>query len=75
MLDSNAEEELYKVYITDCLSNLVGANRRFYDIVYPNSYKKEEEKEKTGDEIAADIISRYGLKFAEEGRQKGSDLK
>lgn len=65
-LARTTEEKLYKVYITDCLCGLCGGKKRFYDIVYRHDTNIAE-REKSGDDIALDIIKRHNLKFSEEG--------
>lgn len=65
-LARTTEEKLYKVYITDCLCGLCGGKKRFYDIVYRHDTNIAE-REKSGDDIALDLIKRHNLKFSEEG--------
>lgn len=65
-LARTTEEKLYKVYITDCLCGLCGGKKRFCDIVYRHDTNIAE-REKSGDDIALDIIKRHNLKFSEEG--------
>lgn len=65
-LARTTEEKLYKVYITDCLCGLCDGKKRFYDIVYRHDTNIAE-REKSGDDIALDIIKRHNLKFSEEG--------
>lgn len=65
-LARTTEEKLYRVYITDCLCGLCGGKKRFYDIVYRHDTNIAE-REKSGDDIALDIIKRHNLKFSEEG--------
>lgn len=57
-----SEEKFYKTYITDLLKTLAEINNitvsgRFIDLLNVSP-----EPEKTGDEIAKDIIERAGLK-------------
>lgn len=61
---ANQAEEIYKTYITDSfyvivhsLGNGDALPKRYQDIMHP-----ETEDKRTGDEIAADIIKRHGLK-------------
>lgn len=52
-------------YITDNLYYTGQGKRltiRFHDLISEN-YKKAEKDERTGDEIAADVINRMGLKL------------
>lgn len=65
-LARTTEEKLYKVYMTDCLCGLCGGKKRFYDIVYRHDTNIAE-REKSGDDIALDLIKRHNLKFSEEG--------
>lgn len=65
-LARTTEEKLYKVYMTDCLCGLCGGKKRFYDIVYRHDTNIAEQ-EKSGDDIALNIIKRHNLKFSEEG--------
>ena len=65
-LARTTEEKLYKVYITDCLCELLGGKKRCYDIVYRHDTNIAE-REKSGDDIALDLIKRHNLKFSEEG--------
>ena len=56
------EEKILRIYTTDCLKTIAETlggtiSSRFYDLVYV-----EETDERTGDEIARDVISRAGLK-------------
>lgn len=54
-------DEAYRVYMSDCVSTIVnsmgGKAKRFYDIVHPGA-----KDERSGDEIADDVIKRLGLK-------------
>lgn len=69
-LSLNTENLKYKVYVADCLKNIneIMAKRyggsyvsvRYSELIENNKPDKEE---KTGDEIAADIIMRAGLKL------------
>lgn len=57
------EEEAYRYYVTDCLYYLrrdKTLSRRFYDMV-KNPVAKADNR--TGDEIAADLIKKMGLKL------------
>lgn len=67
LFNKQAKEEAYRTYVTDTLKALNGNfakifggaffNTRYVDVVNPN-----EESDKSGDEIARDIIKRAGLK-------------
>lgn len=67
LFNKQAKEEAYRSYVTDTLKALNGNfakifggaffNTRYVDVVNPN-----EESDKSGDEIARDIIKRAGLK-------------
>lgn len=64
--------EVYEVYVTDALRQITENTARFgggkyMKVRYYDSVNPREEPEKSGDEIAADIIQRAGLKM------KGSD--
>lgn len=50
----------YRIYVTDalyCMGNSGRMAKRYYDCLHP---KKEDDR--TGDEIAADVINKLGLK-------------
>lgn len=74
-LSLNAENLKYQLYITDCLKNIneIMAKRyggsyvsvRYSELIGNNKQDKDEEK--TGDEIAIDIMMRAGLKSRQEG--------
>lgn len=66
--------EIYRIYITDCLQ-LIAENtakrvegqyltKRYVDIVDGTA---QAEDNRSGDEIAADVIQRLGLSFSEGG--------
>lgn len=65
MLADSEDTAAYRIYVTDCLRGLTQADKRYWDIVYADT-KKEPEKAKTGDEIAADVISKLKLSFQNE---------
>ncbi len=46
----------YRIYVTDGLRGITGMDTRFCDLVFG---KKEDEK--SGDEIAAEVIASLGL--------------
>lgn len=55
----------YRIYISDSLQNIPQnkfLTTRYYDLIYNTSQKTDN---RTGDEIAADIINRLGLKVGE----------
>lgn len=58
------EELIYRVYVTDVLMAIANSNGRvsvkdrFYDLL-----PKHKKKEKTAEEIIADVIKRAGLKI------------
>ena len=54
---------LYKVYITDSIKLYVSENKCLADRWYDRAFEKRVVDTRTGDEIAADIIARAGLKF------------
>lgn len=59
------EDRLYRYYVTDSLYYMRRNNmlsNRFYDIV---NKRTQEQDNRTGDEIAADIINRMGLECHE----------
>ncbi len=53
------EELAYKIYVTDALKALANMNVRFYDI-FPAPQRKPKDN-RSGAEIAADVIKRCGL--------------
>ena len=78
-LRSEQKEKLFRVYLTDALK-LIAENTTHFLVpgVGPADYgsriqqrwielAEHRQDERTGDEIAADIISRAGLRFAGEG--------
>jgi hypothetical protein len=60
-LDESKRDLAYRFYVTDALQN-IPQNRynpkRFYDILYPRP-----EDDRSGDEIAAEVIRNAGLHF------------
>ena len=76
LFNSRAKERLYQTYITDtlkCLNDnlakVIGGTSikaRYYDLLEAGSQK---ESEKTGDEIAIEIIRKAGLKV--KGKEDG----
>ena len=59
-----SREEAYRIYISRSLQlapQMKFIPKPFYEIIHP----EPEQEEKTGDEIAADIMTRAGLKFGE----------
>lgn len=68
LISKMVEEEIYRVYVTDCLKavsentakNVEGSymTKRYYDLVH----SKNHQENKTGEEIAASVIKDCGLK-------------
>ena len=56
-LDREMKEKAYRVYVTDSLKAIIGANSRYMDWV---SLKPVDNR--TGAEIAAEVIKKAGLK-------------
>ena len=61
------EEKTYKAYVTDLIKSIaesigVEVNDRYTDLI-DNTYKDD----RTGDEIALDVIKRAGLKVKQDG--------
>lgn len=60
MYDDYLKDTLYRVYLTDSVK-LMGENKtlnvRYYDLI-----KQEKNDDRTGDDIALDLINRLGLK-------------
>ena len=54
----------YRFYVADSLQN-IPQNKHIQTSLYEFIYKPEPIDERTGDEIAADVISRAGLVFGE----------
>ena len=55
----------YRIYISDSLQNIPQnkfLTTRYYDLIYNTPQKTDN---RTGDEIAADVINRLGLKVGE----------
>lgn len=46
----------YRIYVTDGLRGITGMDTRFSDLIFGNK-----EEEKSGDEIAAEVIASLGL--------------
>lgn len=66
--NSRAKEEGYRLYMSDlmkCLAEVMGVtvNYRYADTVA----KPEKEDERTGDEIALEVITKLGLKGKSDG--------
>lgn len=60
-LQEDSRDMTYRFYIADTLQNIPQnkyIGKRLYDIMYP-----KQEDTRSGDEIAADVINRLGLKF------------
>lgn len=67
LFNKQAREEAYRTYIADTLkalndnfAKIFGGS--YYQTRYIDAIKQEKEPEKSGDEIARDIIKRAGLK-------------
>lgn len=54
----------YAIYVTDSLRAFTRAETRYYDMAYQNNKNVPEQKE-NGEEIALNIITKYGLKMKE----------
>ena len=55
----------YRIYVSDSLQNIPQnkfLTTRYYDLIYNTQQKADN---RTGDEIAADVINRLGLKVGE----------
>lgn len=64
-MEESYRESAYRFYVTDALQNIPQnkySKRRFYDIIYTDM-QKTHYAEKSGDEIAVDIMKRAGLSF------------
>lgn len=67
LFNKQAKEEAYRTYVTDTLKALNGNFAKifggsFFNMRYYDSVNPAEESDKSGDEIARDIIKRAGLK-------------
>ena len=65
-MEAERQRQLYQVYVTDALSAIAGQvgvkfTRRYYDMIHPAP-----EDRRTAAEIAADVMARAGLTFAED---------
>lgn len=58
-LNLHIHEKAYRVYVTDSLKIYLGLSDRYIDLIKP---KKQDRR--SGDEIAADVIAKLGLKGA-----------
>lgn len=82
-IKQEAKETIYKSYTTNCLKSIVGNTakmgggsiiKKSYDeiikkIEKTDIYSREIQKQKTVDEIAADIIAKGGLKLIDNTRK------
>ena len=59
----------YRIYISDCLRAAIGCEERYFDRINPTTAKITA-VEKTGDEIAAETIKKFGLKISEKGGEE-----
>lgn len=55
-LEQEYRDLAYRIYVTDSLRGITGMDTRFCDLVFGNK-----EEEKSGDEIAAEVIASLGL--------------
>lgn len=67
-LDETEDVAAYRIYVTDCLRGIVNGNKRYIDMVQRK--KPKEEDNRTGQEIAMDIVQRLGLKEMKEGGEE-----
>lgn len=59
-VEQNYRDEAYRIYVTDSLQNIPQEkylSKRYYDIICPI------QDNRSGDEIAADVINKLGLQF------------
>ena len=56
--EKEQEELAYRIYMTDALKALGGLNIRYYDIL---ARQRKPQDNRSGTEIAADVIKRCGL--------------
>lgn len=59
-LKESQRESAYRIYVTDalsCINNDKHMTQRYYDLLHPPA-----EDNRTGDEIAADVIAKTGIK-------------
>lgn len=61
-MEDDVRDTAYRVYVTDSLRAVTGAEKRYIDIVNDRMHAPKE-KEKTADEIITDVISKFGLKM------------
>lgn len=55
-LEQEYRDLAYRIYVTDSLRGITGMDTRFSDLIFRNK-----EEEKSGDEIAAEVIASLGL--------------
>ena len=55
-LEQEYRDLAYRIYVTDSLRGITGMDARFSDLIFGNK-----EEEKSGDEIAAEVIASLGL--------------
>lgn len=60
-LESEDEAAAFRIYVTDAIysTGMTGMQQRYYDILHPNII------EKSGDEIAQEVITKLKLKVKE----------
>lgn len=76
--------EIYRIYITDCLQLIAEntakqcegqyASKRYYDVAYGDANGSQSADSRSGEEVAADVIMRLGLKFKEGGNENGDTI-
>lgn len=62
VIENEIEQLKYRIYVTDALYVISNGrlSKRYYDIA---NVPKPREDDRTGDEIAADVIERIGLSY------------
>ena len=60
-IDEHFREEAYRIYVTKSLQ--LAPQYKWLQKDYYDSLDRNREEEKSGDEIACDVISKAGLKF------------
>lgn len=62
--EKEQREEAYRIYITDSI--YFYARKQALDYRYSELFVKKNIDNRTGDEVASDIINRIGLRFKDE---------
>lgn len=62
--EKEQREEAYRIYITDAIYYY--ARKQVLNYRYSELFEKMNVDNRTGDEVAADIINRIGLRFNDE---------